>query len=234
MYFYLFLDQTSEIGFTTATTQPCLSFNFVSFFLCLIQLCFFVWLSFVSLFDLTLFLCFSCPVFKFDTVHFQQLLFCLYICCPCLFNQSFICSVSVIRHLPQKLFLAKVDMYPSKQNILRSVVSVEEQVRSKSALKFKKSKHLQIARRRSLGQQQSFAFAGSIWGRAVQGHNKWITIISFCIFICNLENPNHFQNKQTNRDSKKAFPNEEIVSLIFSATTCAILFPAPFNSFPLK
>ena len=170
MYFYLFLDQTSEIGVATATTQtlPFIQLCFfislfdLTLFICLIQLCFFVLFNFVSLFDLTLFLCFSCPVFKFDTVHFQQLLFCLYICCPCLFNQSFICSLSVILHLPQKLFLAKVDMYPSKQNILRSVVSVEEQVRSKSALKFKKSKHLQIARRRSLGQQQSFAFAGSI------------------------------------------------------------------------
>ena len=47
--FLSFLDQTSEIGVATATTQPCLSFNFVSFF--------FVWFNFVSLFDSALFLC---------------------------------------------------------------------------------------------------------------------------------------------------------------------------------
>ena len=170
MYFYLFLDQTSEIGVATATNQPCLSFNFVSFFLCLIQLCFFVWLSFVSLFDLTLFLCFSCPVFKFDTVHFQQLLFCLYICCPCLFNQSFICSLSVILHLLQKLLFGKSWHVSVHTKYFEICCVCRGQVRSKSALKLKKneikSKHLQIARRRSLGQQQSFAFAGSIWGRA--------------------------------------------------------------------
>ena len=63
--FLSFLDQTSEIGVATATTQtlPFIQLCFfislfdLTLFICLIQLCFFVLFNFVSLFDLTLFLC---------------------------------------------------------------------------------------------------------------------------------------------------------------------------------
>ena len=148
-------------------------------------------------------------MFKFDTVHFQQLLFCLYICCPCLFNQSFICSLSVILHLLQKLLFGK-SWHVSVQTKYFEICCVcPGQVRSKSALKFKKSNQIKTPSNCPPEVIRSTTILRLCRkylreGEAVQGHNNNITItktiISFCISICNSI---HFQNKHTILNTSK-------------------------------